>query len=57
MCIWSLVISKIATLQEIETHWSLDDVMRAHATLEMKQAMISEAQKANESKRKPIRKR
>lgn len=28
------MIDKIATLQELETNWSLDDVMRAHAIID-----------------------
>jgi|GEM_PF-4335201 len=36
MPVWRLIFDKIATLQEIETHWSLDDVMRALALLELK---------------------
>lgn len=34
MAIWRLVFEKIATLQEIETSWSLDDVLRALALLD-----------------------
>lgn len=38
---------KIATLQEIEIHWSLDDVLRAHAFLHIRESMIEEKRKKN----------
>lgn len=50
MIIWTLVVEKIATLHEIETHWSLDDLFRAHDTLEIKAAFIEEHRKAAQSK-------
>jgi hypothetical protein len=31
--VWRLVLSGKATLQEIETHWSLDDLIRANLAL------------------------
>ena len=34
--IWRLVIDKVASLQEIETHWNLEDVMKANALLDMR---------------------
>lgn len=34
--VWRLILEKVATLSEIETLWSLDDVMRANALLDMK---------------------
>jgi hypothetical protein len=43
--IWVLVVEKIATLQEIETHWSLDDVIRAHDILHMRAEMNEEQRK------------
>jgi len=39
------VIEKIATLQEIENHWSLDDLLRAIAILELKEAIQMENSK------------
>lgn len=45
MLIWSLVFQKIATLQDLETTWSLDDALRAAAFLEMKNALELETQK------------
>lgn len=42
---WHVVLSKIATLQEIETHWSLDDLIRAHLALELNDYMIEKAAK------------
>jgi hypothetical protein len=32
---WRLVVKRIATLQEIETHYSFDDILRANAVLDM----------------------
>lgn len=40
--IWRLVLEQVATLAEIETQWSLDDVYRANAMLDMR-AAVSEA--------------
>ena len=34
--IWQLVMEGMATLAELETTWSLDDVLRAAALLEAK---------------------
>lgn len=34
--IWRIVISKHATLQEIETHWSIDDLCDANEALDVK---------------------
>lgn len=50
MLIWTLVTEKIASLQEIETHWSLDDVFRAHDCLLIKSAIIEEANKSSIAK-------
>jgi hypothetical protein len=42
MPIWRLVFDKVATLQEIENHWSLDDVMRAMSLLDFRADIQSE---------------
>lgn len=34
--IWRLVLERMATLEEIERSWSIDDVMRANALLDMR---------------------
>ena len=34
--IWRLILEGIVSLQEIEQSWSLDDVMRANALLDLK---------------------
>lgn len=34
MAVWRLVREKMATLTEIETSWSYDDIMRALAVLD-----------------------
>ena len=39
--IWRLIFENIATLQELETIWSLDDVLRANAILNMKQDLAT----------------
>lgn len=36
--IWRLVLSRTATLAEIETHWSLDDLVLANYALTYHQA-------------------
>lgn len=40
--IWRLIIEKIASLYEIEKMWSLDDVLRANALLDMKMDLQEE---------------
>lgn len=32
--IWVLVVDKIATLEDLESRWSLDDMMRAYGIIE-----------------------
>ena len=39
---WLLITEKIATLQELETFWSLSDLMKCHATLEFKNEISTE---------------
>jgi hypothetical protein len=41
MEIWRLVMENVATLSELETTWSLDDVMRANAVLSMQKTIES----------------
>jgi hypothetical protein len=48
--IWVLVINKMATLEELETSWSLDDVMRIHAILEMREDLNREIEKERKPK-------
>ncbi|MEM3714120.1 MAG: hypothetical protein QXF82_04145 [Nitrososphaeria archaeon] len=36
MLIWSLVFEKVVSLYDLENYWSLDDVMRANAVLNIK---------------------
>jgi len=43
--VWHVVLSGTATLQEIETHWSLDDLVRAHLALELNASMQEQALK------------
>lgn len=42
---WRVILEKIATLQEIETHWSLDDLIRANDILDMKYDLEREEMK------------
>ncbi len=35
MLVWRLVKNGMATLTELETTWSIDDVLRANAVLDM----------------------
>ena len=39
MLVWRLVTEQTATLEELETWWSLDDMVRAAAVLDVKQAI------------------
>jgi len=48
--LWRLVFEKLATLEELETIWNLDDVDRANALLDMRQAM--EQKQIREAKHK-----
>ena len=41
MLIWTLINEKMATLQELETHWNLDDANRAYAVLQIKKDYIN----------------
>lgn len=41
--IWKLVIERVATLEELEAYWSLDDVERAIASMSFKEELISSA--------------
>lgn len=41
--IWRIVLEGLATLQEIETHWSIDDLADAHEVLDVKSAMEAAA--------------
>ena len=34
--LWRPILAKIATLYEIETHWSIDDLADAHEVLDVK---------------------
>ena len=52
LAIWSLIVEKVATLEELETYWSLDDVMRVHALLDMRASMEFEARRAANGNRK-----
>lgn len=38
--VWALVLENVATLQEIETHYDLCDVLDAHAALEYKAEVL-----------------
>lgn len=46
---WRLVVERIATLQEIETHYSVDDVLQANEALDLKREAQERARKANSS--------
>ena len=52
MAVWSLVMQKVATLEELENYWSLDDVIKMHALLEMQEAMEIEHRRAANGNRK-----
>ena len=35
--IWRLVLSQVTTLQEMETHWSVVDMLDAHEALDLQE--------------------
>ncbi len=41
--VWRVVLEGVATLQEIETHWSIDDLADAHEALDLKTALETAA--------------
>lgn len=41
MLVWRLVFEKIATLEEIERSWNLDDVLRANDLIDYKNHLIN----------------
>ena len=43
--LWRPVLRKIATLEEIETHWSLTDMLDAHEALDIMDEMETYANK------------
>ena len=45
---WRLVIGGVATLTEIETHWSIDDLVSANEALDAK--LEAEAAASNRGK-------
>jgi hypothetical protein len=48
MLVWRLVISKIATLKELETIYTVEDILLANQALDMQQeidSIISESEK------------
>lgn len=49
--IWRLVFENVATLQELETIWSLDDVYRALAFHQMQSEIQYSEMKKNDRKR------
>lgn len=50
LVVWRLVTEKVASLQEIDEHWCIDDVFKANAMLDLKIA-ISDAQAKKQAKR------
>jgi len=43
--IWRLILEGIATLEELETTWSLDDAQRAEAMLNLRKAVEDQIMK------------
>jgi hypothetical protein len=43
--VWRLVAAKVATLTEIDTAWSIDDIFDANAVLDYQQAARALANK------------
>jgi len=49
--VWRPILEKIATLEEIETHYSLLDLLDANIALDFKEEMISKANKTKGGKK------
>jgi hypothetical protein len=47
-----LIFEKVATLDELENLWSLDDLQRANALLDMKVSMEEEQTRQMEKKKR-----
>ncbi len=47
MLIWNLVLENIAPLNEIQTLWSYEDIIKAHSILQMKTDLLNIHRKAN----------
>lgn len=45
MPIWRLVLEKVASLEELELVWNLDDVYRANALLDMRLDLQEDARR------------
>ena len=45
---WRLVMAQIATLEEIDKHWSLADVIRANHALSLHLKMMGPAEADNQ---------
>jgi ABC-type uncharacterized transport system substrate-binding protein len=50
--VWRLVIERVATLQELDAHWPLDDIARANALLDMRRDAKVKAAKDAERRRR-----
>ena len=48
--VWRIVLEKIATLEEIERSWSLNDLYIAEAILDYREDLISEAKRKAKEK-------
>jgi hypothetical protein len=44
--VWRLVVKRVATLAEIETHWSLRDLILANEALDLDEEIERRAEKA-----------
>lgn len=43
--IWRIVVAKMATLEEIDTHWTVDDLMDAHDALDIEMELLERSKK------------
>ena len=48
--VWRIILERIATLEEIETHYSLLDLLDANIALDFKEEMIDKANKPKGNK-------
>jgi len=48
--VWRCILERIATLKEIETHWSIDDLMDANEALDVQQNAVEKQREEIERK-------
>jgi len=41
--VWRLITERVATLQELDAHWTIEDMLKANAVLDMKADIKADA--------------